>query len=137
MNARRGHETSTHLHVKQELGARCESIGWSTFYEEQGADIVIRHYQTGFIAAIEVESSPRNVTRNIERNIAHGCDAVAVVSLNDRFLRQIANKVMSSSIALNHGKVRLFPLDSRGINDMLSWLIDLTWKNKPLTEKTP
>jgi hypothetical protein len=126
MNRRRGYESSWHLEAKIEVGDFFDARGWHTFYEQQNTDVVIRHYTTGFIAAIEVEASPKNVTRNIERDIANGCNAVAVLSLNIGYLGQILNKIMASETARHHGRVRAFPMDVNGFQELLDWLDELT-----------
>jgi hypothetical protein len=126
MNPRRGHESIAHLEAKMAVGRLFNSPGWSVFYEQHNADILVMHNATRFTAAIEVESSPRNVLRNLERNLAYGCDAIAVVSLNERYFGQIACKILGHVHGRYTQPVKLFPLGEQGSADLYEWIVSLT-----------
>lgn len=130
MNLNRGHESQAHRNAKANIGHLFDAPDWSVFYEERNADIVVMHNATKFMAAIEVESSPRNVLRNLDRNIAYGCDAVAVVSLTERYLGQITSKILGSDTHKNHHKIKVFLYRIRELNALLDWLIELSNSNE-------
>jgi hypothetical protein len=86
---------------------------------------------SGFLAAIEVESSPRNVLRNIERNFKNGCHAVAVVSLTERYRSQITNKALGSAPELKSRKIQVFAYDDKGLMELVSWTTALAQAHHP------
>jgi len=131
MNPRRGHESLLHLEAKiviADLFARSE---WSVFFEQRDADVLVMHNSTRLLVAIEVESSPRNVLRNIERNLGNGCHAVAVVSLTERYLNQITNKIQSH--IRTHGRIKVFLYDVQGLNELRNWIENLALSHKSNT----
>ena len=77
LNARRGRESSTHLNAKVQIGEALLEKGFTVFYELLDCDVLAINGKTKSIVSIEVESSRRNVLRNITRNIANGTHAVA------------------------------------------------------------
>ena len=123
---RRGNETQRHLMAKATIGKLFNRTDWSVFYEQRNADVIVMHHTTRFVAAIELESSPRNVLRNIERNVAYGCQAVAVVSLTDQYLRQITNKTFKYQQAHPDLLLNVFPYTRRGRTDLYHWIESLT-----------
>ena len=120
MNPNRGRESKLHKESKTVIGRLFDESGWSVFYEQCNADVLVLHHATRFLAAIEVESSPRNVVRNIERNFAYGCRAVAVVSINERLYNQIANKIKTRSFT--EIPVQLFSEDTQELGGMCDWI---------------
>ena len=125
MNPRRGHESSVHLEAKIAVGRLFNDPEWSVFYEQRNADVLVLHNATKFVAAIEVESSPRNVLRNLERNMSHGCQAVAVVALTERYLGQITSKILGSAVYENHRNIKVFLYRNSDLNALRDWLIGL------------
>lgn len=126
MNMNRGHENLLHLQAKAEIGRLFHSPDWAVFYEQNCADILVMHCSTRFIAAIEAESTPRNVVRNLKRNLAYGCHAVAVVSLNDRFHGQIENKALQMAAASNQKNIRVFRYRDPSLQELFHWISKLT-----------
>lgn len=117
---RRGNETILHITGKRAIDRLFEDSQWFLFFEQQNTDVVLLHRLTGMIFGTELENSPRNVENNIERNIAAGCQAVAVVSLSERYLTQIRNK------ARGYGKiVRVFSFTPTGLHDLRRWIESL------------
>lgn len=122
MNPNRGRESWLHRESKIVIGHLFDESGWSVFYEQCNADILVLHHASRFAAAIEVESSPKNVIRNIERNASYGCRAVAVVSIKEQLHNQIINKIKAH---LSTGiPVRVFAYDARGMNGLYDWLTE-------------
>jgi len=132
MNARRGNESERHIKAKLAIGHLFEGNDWSVFFEQCNTDILVMHHATRFVAAIEAESSPRNVLRNISRNIAHGCKAVAVVSINDRYREQICAKVRRYTDPCDPFPIRIFPYDEQGLSELHRWITSLA--TGPITE---
>ncbi|VGO16202.1 hypothetical protein PDESU_04793 [Pontiella desulfatans] len=124
-NARRGHETQRHIEAKLAIGQMFKNEDWSVFFEQCNADILVLHHATRFVASIEAEASPRNVLRNIERNIKYGCKAVATVSLTDRYLGQITTKVFKYSDQNPEFPIRLFRHNKQGLEELHSWIVSL------------
>lgn len=126
MNPRRGHENLLHLQAKAEIGRLFHAPDWAVFYEQNCADILVIHCGTRFIAAIEAESTPRNVIRNLKRNLAYECHAVAVISLNDRFHAQIEGKALCLAEALNQKNIRVFRYREQEVQELFNWINKLT-----------
>ena len=126
MNPRRGHENLLHLQAKAEIGRLFHSLDWAVFYEQNCADILVMHCGTRLIAAIEAESTPRNVARNLKRNLAYGCHAVAVISLNDRFHGQIEKKALRLAAARNQKNIRVFRYREQEVQELFDWIDKLT-----------
>lgn len=137
MNPRRGHESIYHLEAKTAIGRLFNVPVWSVFYEQRNADIVLLHRASCFVAAIEIESTPRNVLRNIARNSAYGCNAVAVVALNDRFFNQIANKIRNHCGEEVSGRIKVFTYDESGLREMCDWIEKLALSNGSDTGENP
>ena len=134
MNPRRGHESIYHLEAKTAIGRLFKAPDWSVFYEQRNADILVMHLASRFVAAIEVESSPRNVLGNIERNVAYGCHAVAVVSLSERYLGQITVKVLDH-IATHPGEsIKVFLYNAQSLQELRLWLENLARSRGSNTE---
>lgn len=134
MNPNRGRESRLHREAKIHIGCLFEEPGWSVFYEQRNADILVLYHASRFVAAIEVESSPKNVVRNIERNMAHGCNAVAVVSIKEQFHNQVANKIKTCSTAT--APVQLFACDAQSLRQLRNWLLDFV-QNPANKEENP
>ncbi len=126
MNQRRGHENLLHLQAKTEIGRLFPSTDWTVFYEQNCADILVMHCRTRFIVAIEVESTPRNVVRNLKRNLSYGCHAVAVIPLDDRFFGQIEKKALQLAVARNQKNIRVFRYQDPALQELVHWLTKLT-----------
>jgi hypothetical protein len=126
MNLCRGHETPLHLRAKAEIGRLFNAPDWAVFYEQNFADILVMHCGTRFIAAIEAESTPRNVVRNLNRNLAYECHAVAVISLNDRFHAQIEGKALRLAAARNQKNIRVFRYREQEAQELFNWINKLT-----------
>lgn len=126
MNARRGHETQRHIEAKLAIGQLFKNDEWSVFFEQRNADILVLHHASRKVFAIEAESSPRNVLRNIERNTAYGCHAVAVVSLTERFYGQIKAKVLKHSDRHPDLPIRQFRYNEQGLNELHAWITSLS-----------
>lgn len=124
MNMRRGHESHSHLEAKKIIGRLFDDSAWSVFIEERNADLIILHHASRFVVGIEVESSPRNVLNNIVRNIAFGCHAVAIVSLTERYLDQITNKILNHIESHEIKQVRVFTYDESGLAELHEWIAD-------------
>lgn len=125
MNAHRGHETQSHFEAKPAIGRKFKSEVWSIFYEQRNADVLILHHTSLFAGAIELESSPKNVLNNIQRNMAYGCQAVAVVSLTDRYLNQIRNKIKKYIDPDNSRPIKVFSYDKNGLQELYEWIEQL------------
>jgi len=128
MNPRRGNESQLHLVSKILTASMFAGHEWSVFLEQRDADVLVMHNSTRLIVAIEVESSPRNVLRNIERDIGNGCHAVAVVSLTERYLNQITNKILSH--IGTHDRIKVFFYDVQGLNELRNWIENLALSHK-------
>lgn len=124
MNARRGHESPQHLEAKRTLGCLFGTDDWSVFYEQRHADVLLMHHSSRAIIAIEVESSPRNVIRNIQRNHDNACLGTAVVSLNPDQLKSITLKVRRSSNP-SSAAVQIFPYTDLGIIELFRWVKEI------------
>ena len=98
---------------------------WSVFIEEHCADLLILHNSSGFLAATELETTPRNVLRNISRNLSNGCLAVATVSLQERYHRQICNKIRKHYPELFGTHLQVFPYDAEGLQQLVHWIEEL------------
>ena len=120
MNIYRGHESQAHRDAKATIGRLFDDPAWSVFYEQRNADILVLHHASRFVAAIEVESSPRNVLNNINRNVAYGCHAVAVISLTKRYLSQITNKVLGH--VEHHDQIKVFRYDEQDLHKLQHWI---------------
>ena len=126
MNPSRGHENLLHLQAKTEIGRLFHAPDWAVFYEQNFADILVMHCSTRFIAAIEAESTPRNVVQNLSRNLAYECHAVGVISLNDRFHGQIESKALRLAAARNHKNIRVFRYQDPALQELFNWISKLT-----------
>ena len=133
MNPRRGHENLLHLQAKCEIGRLFDDPAWSVFFEQRNADVLVMHHETCFVAAIELESSPKNVLINIRRNFAQECHAVAVVSLTKYFLSQITNKALRAASETNSGNIRVFTYDDAGLQELFNWITGLAKTRPPNT----
>lgn len=137
MNPRRGHESIYHLEAKTVIGRLFNAPDWSVFYEQRNADILVMHNATRFVAAIEVESSPRNVLHNLERNLAYGCDAVAVVSLTERYLAQITVKLLDPIATHQDESIKVFLYNAQGLHELHGWLTASSRPEQDETENNP
>lgn len=122
MKLNRGHESDRHLAAKLESHYLFDDRQWAKFYEERYADMILYHYATSFTAAIEFETTPRNVSRNLRRNLANGCHAVAVVSLDPLFHKQIKNKAFKYATSAHRERFSVFSFDFIGHQNLLAWL---------------
>lgn len=116
MNMRRGHESRQHLEAKTVIASLFNTPVWSVFPEQRDTDVLVMHNPTGFLTAIEAESSPRNVARNIMRDFTNGCHAVAVVALTGRYFSQIKNKAVQCS-----GNIRVFRFTEPDQVELRNW----------------
>lgn len=124
MNRNRG-ESQAHLEAKPAIGFLFDDPGWSVFFEHCNADVLALHHASRFVSGIEIEASPRNVLRNIERNMANGCHAVAVVSLTDRYLNQIKNKIQKH-LDPHHGRpTKVFSFNEPDLLNLREWIEQL------------
>jgi hypothetical protein len=92
----RGHETAEHRTSKLEIIASLRGCGYDpVICEHEYCDIVaVRTVNSARqTLAVEMERSPRNVLRNIERNFAHGCDVVLIVCPDVRILTEVTRKI--------------------------------------------
>ena len=121
----RGNELQVHRDAKPSCGRWFDDPAWSVFYEQRNADILVMHLASRFVAAIEVESSPRNVLRNIERNVAYGCHAVAVVSLSERYLGQITSKILGRAQLQSKAHLKLFSYNAQSLRELRLWIENL------------
>ncbi len=137
MNPRRGHESTIHLEAKTAIGQLFNAPNWSVFYEQRNADILVMHNATRFVAAIEVESSPRNVLRNLDRNFAYGCQAVAVISLTERYLAQITVKVLGHIATHPDKRIKVFLHNAQGLHELLDWLTAISRSKHNEPENNP
>lgn len=128
MNLRRGHESALHIEAKATIGRLFDHPDWSVFFEQRNADVLVMHHITRFVAAIELESSPKNVLNNIHRNITYGCQAVVVVSLNRRYLTQISNKILNAATEHDPRIIRVFAYDDKSLRELRNWLFGLAGK---------
>ncbi|MEI7850281.1 MAG: hypothetical protein WCH86_00445 [Kiritimatiellales bacterium] len=126
MNLNRGHENLLHLQAKAEIGRLFHAPDWAVFYEQRCADILVMHCSTRFIAAIEAESTYRNVVQNLNRNLGYECHAVAVISLNDRFHGQIESKALCLAAARNQKNIRVFRYREQEVQELFNWIDKLT-----------
>lgn len=133
MNPRRGHENLLHLQAKCEIGRLFDDPAWSVFFEQRNADVLVMHHETCFVAAIELESSPKNVLTNIRRNFAQECHAVAVVSLTERYLAQITNKTLKAATEPKASRIRVFTYDDAGLQELFNWITGLAKTRLPNT----
>ena len=136
MNPRRGRESHLHLDAKTVIANLFGGLEWSIFFEQRDADILAMHNSTCFLAAIEVESSPRNVLRNIERDLGNGCHAVAVVALTERYLSQITNKILRHAEYDGSEQIQVFLYDQHGLNELCNWIENLALSHQSNTGVT-
>lgn len=135
MHVHRGHESERHRRCKRELSTFLISKTWAVFVEEKFADLVLYHASTGFTAAVEAESGPRNVIGNATRDFSNGCHAVAFVVLDDRYFNQVENKVRRHLPPDLYDHTRLFPDTPEGFEALHRWLDELALSNAKDTEK--
>lgn len=121
MNPCRGHESNRHREAKERIASLFDESVWSVFFEQRCADLVVLHRATRFVAAIEIESTPRNVLRNLKRNTVFGCNAVAVLGLDERYFNQIANKLEKRDPSMLPNRIRLFAHTAAGMEDLHRW----------------
>ena len=124
MNARRGHESIEHLSAKMIIGDLFGIDGWSVFYEQRHADILLLHHPTKVTIAVEIESSSRNVIRNIQRNHENGCLGTAVVSLDPNQSESVVFKVRRHTPPIS-GELCIFPYNPSGIIELLQWINEI------------
>ena len=134
MNARRGNESIHHLKAKTAIGELFKDPDWAVFYEQRDTDILVMHNATRFVAAIEVESSPRNVQRNLERDTTNGCGVVAVVVLNTRHLPRITTTAVKYASAHPGSGIMVFPNGARGQQSLHSWIASIARSKQHKTE---
>lgn len=125
MNARRGHESQRHLDAKRHIGQIFDAPRWSVFYELHQADILVINHDSHVLIAIEAESTPRNVIRNITRNFQNGCDAVATVALNERYHSQIQTKIQTYVPDESQRHVKLFGYDEESLRELRFWILHI------------
>ncbi|MDF7809464.1 hypothetical protein P4E94_18625 [Pontiellaceae bacterium B12219] len=125
MNAHRGNESTAHLEAKVEIGRLFSNPAWAVFFEQRNTDILIMHNATRITAAVEVESSPRNVSRNLERNTHNGCGVMAVVALNSSHLPRITSKAIEHSMSYPGTCVMVFPHTTNGCQALRGWLSEI------------
>lgn len=125
MNINRGHESNLHREAKKRIGAIFQGPDWTLFFEQKNADLVLLHHSSGSIIAIEVESSPRNVLRNIRRNFDQGCCAVATISLNPRMDSQIQNKIHTHLPETQTRRIRFFEYSEDALRSMRFWILHI------------
>lgn len=122
MNPRRGHESMLHLEAKTVIAGMFAGPRWSVFLEQRDTDVLLMHIRTRLLMAVEIESSPRNVRRNIERDVSNGCDAVAVVTLNPRHHRQIENRARRHGSGLPESRLQIFSYSAEGQRQLIQWI---------------
>jgi hypothetical protein len=125
INARRGHESRPHIEAKVSVGKLFPTPEWSIFLEQCDADILVHHNPSGVLVAIEVESTPRNVLRNIQRDLSNDCHAVATVSLQARYHRQICNKIRKHYPEAFGTHLQAFSYDAPGLQQLVHWIEEL------------
>ncbi|MDF7824370.1 hypothetical protein P4B35_10135 [Pontiellaceae bacterium B12227] len=135
MNLNRGRESRLHREAKAIVGRLFDDPDWSVFYEQRNADILVLHHKSRFVAAIELETSPRNVLRNLQRNADYGCRVVAVVALTERFSNQIVNKVWSRRKSGSPEQVRTFTYNGQGLRELRDWIMNFAETKNQKTEK--
>jgi hypothetical protein len=119
-------ENAHHLQAKEYVADNLFALPeWSVFIEEHCADILVHHNPSGFLVAIEVESTPRNVLRNIQRDLSNDCHAVATVSLQARYHRQICNKIRKHYPEDFGTHLQVFPYDATGLQQLVHWIEEL------------
>ena len=137
MNARRGNESIHHLKAKTAIGELFKDPDWAVFYEQRDTDILVMHNATRFVAAVEVESSPRNVARNLERDTTNGCDVVAVVALNAHYLQRITSKAVDHAMAHPGAGIMVFPHGVQGLQALRGWITSIARSEQNKTENNP
>lgn len=131
MNPRRGRESKLHIEAKVIAGNLFPAPEWTVFFEQRDADVLVLHNANRFVAAIEVESTPRNVLRNIERDLANGCHAVATITLQQRLHLQICNKIRKHYPDLFGTRLQVFPCDAPGLGQFADWINALAQSHAP------
>ncbi len=137
MNARRGNESYRHLEAKTAIGELFNDPDWAVFYEQRDTDVLVMHNATRFVAAIEVESSPRNVQRNLERDTTNGCGVVAVVVLNEHHLGQITAKAVTHAMAHPGDGIMVFPHNEQGQVSLRGWIASIARSKQNKAEDQP
>ncbi len=79
-NHRRGHESPEHVALKRRTIHALRALGFLVAPEHHECDVAAIHPMTGYVVAVEIERSPRNLARNLARNRQRGCDAVWIVA---------------------------------------------------------
>ncbi|NDV63349.1 hypothetical protein G0Q06_12865 [Puniceicoccales bacterium CK1056] len=100
-------ESPGHQAEKDRIEALCRDPRAAVYVEYRNADLVVVDIPTVTTVAIEVESTPRNVLRNIRRNLKNGCHGVLVVSRDERFFEQISRTIARHLTSTERTKVRL------------------------------
>ena len=95
MKCNRGQETADHRRMKELIAKLFTLLGYLVFFEEQLTDVVAWKLRSGGprIVGIEAERSPRNVLRNVRRDLARGCNVVLVVAANENLQAAIRRKL--------------------------------------------
>ena len=137
MNARRGNESIHHLEAKMAIGRIFNDPDWAVLYEQRNADVLVMHIATWFVAAIEVESSPRNVRRNLKRDTTNGCGVVAVVALNGCHFPRITAMATDHAMAHPRTGVMVFPHDAGGMQALHGWFTAIARSKQDSKEDQP
>lgn len=118
-------ESQAHCKGKGRSGRLFDDPAWSVFYEQCNADVLVMYHANRFLSAIELESSPKNVLNNIRRNMANGCHAVAVISLKDRYLNQIRNKIQKHLDPYQGRPIKVFSFNESDLLNLREWIEQL------------
>ena len=88
----RGHESELHRTLKRTVRDLLPHLGFhSAVCEHLCCDIVAMSF--GGVLAVEVELSPRNVLKNLQRDFAQGCDFALIICPDLQTLGEVARKL--------------------------------------------
>jgi len=120
-------ESPAHHQEKERLSQMLRGAGWVTYCEHNYCDVVAHHPCWKFSVGIEVESTPRNMIRNIERNFSAGCLAALVLCLNPQYLRQMNRKLLRYVPVEKRYRVGLFVSSDACEEAIQSWALGVYW----------
>ena len=90
---RRARQSDLHLALKEQVGKELEQRGFEVLYEHNLVDVVGFHLGEGWIVAVEVELTARNLPANLIRNLRTGFSHILIVAPTERALDLYNRKV--------------------------------------------
>lgn len=86
-------ESAGHVEDKSSLTFLCSQLDLFALQESQNADIFVCDPKSLITLAIEVETTPRNLIRNIKRNFSNGFHGVLVCSRTPALTSQMVASI--------------------------------------------